>query len=60
MTKMILDFNFKVKEEADKLEEIVKAELSAIREEIIREENERKISDEALLEGVKQFLINLQ
>ena len=60
MTKRILEFNFKVKEEAIKLEETVRAELNGLREEIDREQFERKTSDESLLEGVRNFLINLQ
>ena len=59
MTKTILEFNYKVREEASKLEETVRAELNGLREEIDREQFERKESDENLLEGVRNFLINL-
>lgn len=41
----IMDFNYRVKEEATKLEEQVKAELAAIREEVQRESVERKQVD---------------
>lgn len=34
LTRKILEFNFKVKEECDKLEDLVKSEICAIKEEI--------------------------
>lgn len=60
MTKRILEFNYKVKEEATRLEDTVRAELNGLREEIDREQLERKANDESLLEGVNNFLLNLQ
>lgn len=48
LTSKILDFNWKVKEESDKLEEMVKAEISGLMEEIDREKKERIASDQIL------------
>jgi hypothetical protein len=59
MTQRILQFNFKVKQEANLLDETAKSELNALREELERERIERATSDQALLENVTQFLISL-
>jgi len=48
LTSKILDFNWKVKEESDKLEDIVKAEITGLMEEIERERKERIASDQIL------------
>ena len=45
MTKKILEFNFKVKQEADMLDATVKNELHGLREEIERETSERMTND---------------
>jgi hypothetical protein len=59
MISKILEFNMKVREEGDKLEETGKCELSSIREEIDRETKERSKSDNELLEAVNEFLFKL-
>ena len=45
MTQKILEFNFKVKQEADQLDATVKNELHGLREEIERETTERMTND---------------
>lgn len=52
MTQQIVEFNFKVKSEANLLDESVKNELNALREELEREREERISNDQALLENV--------
>lgn len=59
MTQKIIEFNFKVHQEADLLDQTVKSELNGLREEIERERVERLNNDQALLESVTQFLISL-
>lgn len=59
MAKRIMEFNMKVKEEETKIQEIVKAEVAGIREEIEREENERALADQSMLDAVTNFLSNL-
>ncbi|TNV73713.1 hypothetical protein FGO68_gene2546 [Halteria grandinella] len=60
MTQKIVEFNFRVKQEAGMLDETVKNELNALREEIERERGERIGSDQAMLQNVTEFLISLQ
>ena len=45
MTQKILEFNFKVKQEADQLDATVKNELHGLREELEREKSERMTND---------------
>ncbi len=45
MTQKILEFNFKVRQEADQLDATVKNELHGLREEIERETTERMTND---------------
>ncbi|CDW72863.1 UNKNOWN [Stylonychia lemnae] len=58
LTSKILDFNWKVKEESDKLEEMVKAEISGLMEEIDREKKERIASDQILTQNMQKFMGN--
>eukprot|EP00347_Sterkiella_histriomuscorum_P020996 403335661 len=57
LTRRILEFNWKVKEESDKLEDMVKAEIAGIREEIDREREERQIKDQDLLNGMQRLFV---
>lgn len=49
LTSKILDFNWKINEESNKLEEMVKSEIGGLHEEIDREREERVNSDQMLL-----------
>ena len=49
LTHSILEFNYKVKEETEKLEEQTQCELAAMREQLVVEEYERKTNDQGLL-----------
>lgn len=60
MSHKIMDYNYKVKDEATKLEEQVKIELAAIREEVQRESTERKQVDQSLISSASEFLNVLQ
>ena len=44
-TRRIIEFNFKVSEEAEKLDQTVKGELNGLREALDREREERAIED---------------
>ena len=60
MTQKIIEFNFKVHEEAVKLDQEVKSELNGLRTELFREQAVRADADQGLLKSVTHFLINLQ
>ncbi len=59
MIGRILEWNMKVREEGDKLEETGKSELGGVREEVEKESKERSRSDKELLEAVNEFLFKL-
>lgn len=60
MTQKIIEFNFKVHEDAVKLDQEVKSELYGLIQELVREQQVRAEADQALLKSVTNFLINLQ
>ena len=60
LTHKILDFNWKVKEESDKLEDMAKAEFASLKEQISIETEERAKKDQESLENVKKFLVSLK
>jgi hypothetical protein len=60
MTQKIIEFNFKVHEDAVKLDQEVKYELYGLRQELVREQQVRAEADQTLLKSVTNFLINLQ
>jgi hypothetical protein len=54
-----VEFNLRVRKEAQKLDESVKIEVNSLRDELEREQDERARADKALLEIVTQFLVSL-
>ena len=50
MQLQIMDFNYKVKEEQQKIEEMVKGEVNGLKEEIEREVTERRVNDQNLID----------
>lgn len=55
LTSKILDFNWKINEESNKLEEMVKSEIGGLHEEIDREREERVNSDQMLLQSMQKL-----
>ncbi len=54
-----MEFNGKVKAEGKVVEETAGAEVEAVKETLITEEQERACKDAELLEKVKEFLVSL-